>query len=122
MAGPAKKAPVKKATAAKKTVAKKAAPVKKAAPTKRPTNTATQRAVPAKKAAPRKTAPKKTTIESSETVEVIVPLADEKIQRVAREVINGQWNNEVGRDERLRAAGYDPALVRLEVERQQSQR
>jgi hypothetical protein len=43
------------------------------------------------------------------------------VSGVAQEVIAGKWNSGRERDDALRAAGHDPALVQQEVAKQQSQ-
>lgn len=109
----------KKASPAKKTAAKKAAPVKKT--------------TAAKKAAPRMSAPQVNRVSNAEPVSAVAPLdtpavavpsrlpqtphdiANEQLRRIAKEVLAGQWNSKVGRDDRLRAAGHDPDLVKAEI-------
>ena len=131
-----KSAPVKKAT-----TAKKSAPAKRAAPTKRAT---TKRSEP-KMAAPQvnrtrntsnaEVAPESTEPVNASPVQVAGPantpgvqvpsrepvsaddLMQERVTRVAKEVLAGQWNNETGRDERLLAAGHDPEKVKAEIAR-----
>lgn len=47
--------------------------------------------------------------------EVNKRLAKKTVDQIAREVIAGKWGNGVERKQRLRAAGYDPAVIQARV-------
>jgi len=50
-------------------------------------------------------------------IPVSPPIPNRTITQVAREVLRGVWGNGVDRTNRLRAAGYDPVAVQIEVNR-----
>ena len=45
----------------------------------------------------------------------IRPYMEKSLDEIAKEVINGLWGNGSERKQRLRAAGYNPAMVQARV-------
>lgn len=75
--------------------------------------TATKK-VATKKTAAKKTAAKKTVAKVKSTSESTL----KSMEDVASEVLKGKWGSGRDRDDALRQAGYDPAVVSQEANRQ----